>query len=275
MAVQQLSFRDRWVVVTGAARGIGRATAELLATRGARLVLADVDRDAVDEAARMLRARDATVLSYGVDVASREAMREFADWVYDHVDSLELLVNNAGVLEVGGLFDTSWEAWEHVVGVNLWGVIHGCRYFAPEMRERQRGHIVNVASVAGLVGFSSLLAYTTTKFGVVGFSQALRAELEPCGVGVSVVCPGLVNTSIVEQDRFDKELREKMRGVLEQRGMDPSRVARAVIDAAERNQAYVTVGARASALEWMGRAMPGVASRVLERAASSRFFGGK
>src|SRR5690606_11792250 len=129
-------------------------------------------------------------------------MGELANWARCQIEELHLLVNNAGVLELGSLAETSWEAWEHVVRVNLWGVVHGCGLFVPLMRGPGRRHIVNVASAAGEVGFSPLLAYTTTKFGVVGFSHALRAELADAGIGVSVVCPGLVDTHIADQPRF-------------------------------------------------------------------------
>jgi NAD(P)-dependent dehydrogenase (short-subunit alcohol dehydrogenase family) len=265
-------FRDRWALVTGAARGIGRATAELLVNRGVRLVLCDVEHDPLEELGHTLRARQGTVLTYRVDVGDREAMRAFAEWTLERVDAIDLLVNNAGVLELGGIEDTPWSAWEHVIRVNLWGVIHGCRYFVPAMRKQGRGRVVNVASCAGEVGVSSLLAYTTTKFGVVGFSQAMRAELAKEGVGVSVVCPGLVSTNIVDQDRFEGELRSKLRGLLQRHGLPPEKVARAIVDAAEHNRAVVPVGAQAHAIHWAGRVFPGSAPNWLKVASASKHY---
>lgn len=268
-------FRDRFALVngfalvTGAARGIGRATAEILASRGARLVLCDVDREALDELGHTLRGRGATVLTYGVDVSDREAMRVFSEWVFERCGTLELLVNNAGILEVGGIEDTPWSAWDRVLSVNLGGVIHGCRYFAPSMRKQGRGRIVNVASAAGEVGFSSLLAYTTAKFAVVGFSQALRAELEAGGVGVSVVCPGLVATNIVEHERFEEPVRDKLRELLKRHGLPAEKVAHAIVEAAEHNRAVVPVGAQAKAIHWAGRLFPSHAAAWLKRAAHS------
>lgn len=254
-------------MVTGAAHGIGRATAELLASRGAHLLLCDIDGEGLDELARTLRARGTTVLARPVDVGERAAMGELADWARGQIDQLQLLVNNAGVLELGTLEETSWEAWEHVVRVNLWGLVHACRFFVPLMDGPGRRHIVNVASAAGEVGFSPLLAYTTTKFGVLGFSQALRAQLGDAGIGVSVVCPGLVETRIADRPRFDEATRERIQTLLRRRGLRPGDVAQAIVRAAERNQGHVLVGAQAVALHWARRLFPTSASTWLHRLA--------
>ncbi|NLE88100.1 MAG: SDR family NAD(P)-dependent oxidoreductase [Myxococcales bacterium] len=261
---------DGWALITGAARGIGRACAEQLAGRGNRLVLCDIDRGAVDALGAELRARGAEVLTYAVDVGDRGAMTECAAWVHERTEGVELLVNNAGVLVLGGLDETSWEDWERVLRVNLWGVIHGCQLFVPAMRRRGRGHVVNIASAAGVVGFSPLLAYGTTKFAVVGLSQALRAELAPSGVGVSVVCPGLVNTGIADQPRFDPATRARIGALLQSRGVPPDVVAAAVLRAVERNLAVVPVGGQARALQWASRVAPSLAAKVVHRMASGR-----
>lgn len=220
----------------------------------------------------MLRAQRATVLTHRVDVGDREAMRDFAAWTLDRVDTVDLLVNNAGVLEVGGIEDTPWPAWDHVMRVNLWGVVHSCAYFVPAMRKAGRGRVVNVASAAGEVGLPSLLAYTTTKFGVVGFSQALRAELASEGIGVSVVCPGLVATNIVEREHFGGELRAKLRALVHRHGLTPERVAHAIVNAAEHDRALVPVGAQAQAIHWARRVFPAHAALWLKRAASAKRF---
>lgn len=258
---------NSWALITGAAGGIGRACAERLARRGYHLVLCDVDESALDVLGGELRARGIEVLTHAVDVADRGAMTDFAAWVHEHTEGVELLVNNAGVLVLGGSDETSWEDWERVLQVNLWGVIHGCQLFAPRMRRRGRGHIVNVASAAGVVGFSPLLAYSTTKFAVVGLSQSLRAELAPSGVGVSVVCPGLVNTGFADQPRFDPTTRARLGALLRSRGLPPDVVAAAILRAVERNLSLVPVGGQARALHWGSRLAPSLTAKVLHRIA--------
>lgn len=256
-------------MVTGAARGIGRATAELLAERGAKLVLCDVDEGALEEVASALRAAGSTVHARRVDVADRAALDGLAEWIGSEIGALDVLVNNAGILVLGGLEETSPEEWERVFAVNFWGVVHACRALAPAMRRRGQARIVNVASAAGLVGFSPLLAYTATKFAVVGFSQALRAELAEDGVGVSVVCPGLVHTTLPKQPHIELGEQKRLLGLLERRGMPPERVAAAILRAAERNLGVVPVGGQAWLVHLAGRLFPSAAAGLIHRAAQS------
>lgn len=258
-------IRESWVLITGAAAGIGEATARLFARGGARLILADKNRAGVDTLARELRESGTEVLSYGIDVSDREAMEEFADWVHMQVEAVDVLVNNAGVLEIGGLEETSFESWERVLKVNLWGVVHGCKLFMPAMRRRRRGAVVNVASASGMVGFSSMTAYSTAKFAVVGLSQAMRAEYFDDGVVVSVVCPGLVNTRIWDTDALGSEKKAEVAAILGQRGIQREKVAEAIVMAAEKGRAIVPVGVDAQALDWMGRLIPSKASTLITR----------
>jgi short-subunit dehydrogenase len=257
------------VLITGASSGIGRATAERLAAAGARLSLVDVEAERLASVGSELRARGAEVETFPVDVTDRAALADCARAV-ERDGALDLLVNNAGVLVVGQLDETSEEDWARVLSVNLGGVVECCRLFAPAMRRRGAGHIVNVASAAGLGGFAPLLAYSTTKFAVVGFSQALRGELRPDGVGVSVVCPGLVNTGLVDDPRLGTETNRRLRALLDERGMPPERVARAILEAAERDLAVVPVGVEARLLHLLQRFTPAGAGRLLHWAARSR-----
>lgn len=259
------SIRESWVLITGAAGGIGEATARLAARSGARLILSDKKRSEVDALARELRAKGAEVLSYGVDVADRQQMVEFADWVHTQVEALDLLINSAGVLELGGLEDTTFASWDRVLGVNLWGVVHACKLFLPPMRKRRRGAVVNVASASGMVGFSSMTAYSTAKFAVVGLSQAMRAEYYDDGVVVSVVCPGLVDTSIWDNEDLSAEQKSEVAAILGQRGIAPAKVGEAILMAAEKGRAIVPVGVDAQALDWMSRLIPSKASSLITR----------
>src|SRR5215468_130228 len=185
------------VLVTGAGSGIGKATALACVRRGGRLSICDVDESGLEATAAEIRALGGSVSARRVDVADREAMRAFADAVHAEVEAVDLLINNAGVAIGGGFLHTSLDDWSWITSINIMGVVHGCHYFVPAMVGRGRGgHVVNVASAAGYLASAVLAAYATTKFGVVGLSEALRDELVPYGIGVTAVCPGLVNTAI-------------------------------------------------------------------------------
>ena len=260
-------------LVTGAGSGIGKATALLLAKQGARLVVVDLDETRVTAMAAELG--DRCVLSRAVDVSNRDAMRTLADDVHRKLGALDLLVNNAGVGHSGGILDTKLEDWDWVVSVNLWGVIHGCHFFAPKMVDSGRGgHIANVASAFGLMAGPGVAPYCTTKFAVVGLSESLRAELAPHHVGVSAICPGLINTDIIARGRFaDEGMRAGVSKTFQTRGRSPDEVAKAVLRAIAKNVAVVPVGAEAWGA-WLGkRFAPGLTSAVgkrVEKAARER-----
>lgn len=255
-------FDGRWALITGAGSGIGRALAERLANEGARLVILDNDEERLRVAADELGVKT-EVLPFLVDVGDRAQVLACAERVNARLGAVDLLVNNAGVLETGGFDDSSWDAWERVVRVNLWGVIHGVKAFAPAMRARRRGAILNVASASGLLGFSPLTAYSTSKFAVVGFSAAVGAELAPEGITVTCLCPGLVNTSI---DRsVSEEGRAGVRGSLDRHGVSPDKVARAALEGVRRGKPLVTPDAQAVALSWAVRLFPGSSARWVHR----------
>src|SRR3954451_20740918 len=190
------------VLVTGAGSGIGRSTALLAAARGADLVICDLAEDGLAETERRARALGRTVFSRTVDVADRERMRAFAEAVHDDGGAVDLLVNNAGGGLAASFAESELEDWDWIVGINLMGVVHGLHFFVPPMVERRAGgHVVNLSSLAGYIATSPLAAYSATKFAVLGLSEALRAELEPHGIGVTAVCPGIINTPITVNTR--------------------------------------------------------------------------
>jgi NAD(P)-dependent dehydrogenase (short-subunit alcohol dehydrogenase family) len=191
-------------VVTGGASGIGLSMAERLTGAGMRLAIADVEEDALDAAAKHLADGGADVLAVPTDVSNADAVDAFADRVRDHFGGFHVVCNNAGV---GGHGFLTWETptaeWEWVLGVNLWGVIHGVRAFVPTLVEQDEGHVVNTASMAGLTTLPFMAPYSASKHAVLAISEALHHELTMLGSGVtvSVLCPGFIKTRIADANR--------------------------------------------------------------------------
>ncbi|MES1183498.1 MAG: SDR family NAD(P)-dependent oxidoreductase [Myxococcales bacterium] len=268
-------LRGRVAVVTGAAKGIGRATALELARAGAWLAGCDTDEQALATTLAECRALGARTLGETVDVGDAAQMQTFAERVESELGPTFCLVNNAGVGVSGGFFATEAADWDWLLRVNLWGTIHGARSFGPLMQKRGAGRIVNVASASGFCNLPSLTAYGTTKYAVVGLSEALRAELLPFGVMVSVVCPGLVNSSILETARIrgaaDPEAeRQALTELYRRRGHAPESVAKAIVGAAESGKALVPVSSEAWLLYVLKRLAPTALPRLLR--ASERLY---
>lgn len=190
-------------VVTGAASGIGLAITEALCQRGARVALADIEKGPLDEVSARLAGRGADVLPVITDVSDIESVRALRERVEVHFGAAELLFNNAGVAGGGLMWQIPHSVWEWVLAANLWGVINGIEVFVPGMVERDAGHVVNTASVAGLLAAPAMGPYTASKHAVVGISETLRHDLQLTGsrVQVSVLCPGFVRTRIGESER--------------------------------------------------------------------------
>ena len=249
-------LEHRVAVVTGAASGIGRALAQRFAAEEMRLVLADIDGSALADVERSLRSVAPEVLAVPTDVSQRESVERLADAAFDAFGAVHILCNNAGVI---GTSAPAWEAteadWQWTLGVNLWGVIHGVRAFVPRMiAGGEDGHVVNTASIGGLMSGGGVTAYSVSKYGVVALSEAMYAELTASGlpIGVSVLCPGLVQTQIFEAVRNrPPELRndsapnefvgptaDYLRAALPE-GMPPEDVAEQVLQAIRDRRLYV------------------------------------
>src|SRR5262245_2255353 len=190
-------FQGKWLLITGAASGIGRAAAFAFAERGASLILTDIEADGLARTALLCRKLGSTVDEQRVDVSDAGAMQKLAERVHARIRAVDVLINNAGVAAAGSFVGTPLEVWDWVVSINLKGVVHGCHYFVPKMIERGAGgHVVNVASLAGLVASRRMSVYSATKFAVVGMSESLRQELSPFGISVTTICPGVIDTPI-------------------------------------------------------------------------------
>jgi NAD(P)-dependent dehydrogenase (short-subunit alcohol dehydrogenase family) len=247
------TFRDRVAVVTGAASGIGRAMAERFAAEGMKVVLADVEEAALAAVAAQMKATGAAVLAVRTNVAKAADVEALAKKTREAFGGVHVLCNNAGVSVGGPVWEHTVQDWEWILGVNLWGVIHGVRVFVPIMLAQDaEAHIVNTASMAGLVSGPGLGAYNVTKHGVVTLSETLHHELALASRGrvrVSVLCPGWVDTRIAESERnrpadlpaapppaAQATMMEMVKGMLAQ-GLPPARVAD-IVFAAIRDERF-------------------------------------
>jgi NAD(P)-dependent dehydrogenase (short-subunit alcohol dehydrogenase family) len=196
------NLRHKTAVVTGGASGIGRAMCLAFAGEGARIVVADVDEAGMAETAAGVAKAGSTAITVKTDVTTLASVQALADRAFKDLGGVHLLCNNAGVAVHGSLESASHRDWEWVLGVNLWGVIHGVEAFVPRMiAQKEPAHIVNTASMAGLIASQGLGVYNTSKYAVVGLSETLQKDLRPHNIGVSVLCPMGVSTNIRTSER--------------------------------------------------------------------------
>ncbi len=261
-----MQISNKRVLITGAGSGIGRETALAFAREGGLLLLSDINPGSLDETASLVEAINpaALLMTDVLDVSDRRSMQVYSEKIHAEFDAVDILVNNAGVGLAGGLLDSSYDDLDWVLGINLWGVIHGCKEFIPAMiKRRQGGQVVNVASAAGYYASAGMMGYNTSKFGVFGFSESLREDMKPFGIGVSTICPGLINTNIIKQTRMagtseeeQAEIREKVDKLYIQRNYGPEKVARAIIGAVKKNRGNLPVTPEAWFLYLMNRLSP-------------------
>jgi NAD(P)-dependent dehydrogenase (short-subunit alcohol dehydrogenase family) len=243
------SLEGRVAVITGGASGIGLGMARAFARAGAQLALLDVEHEALAEASDGLAKGGAEAIGIRADVSDPESLEAAAEAVLARFGRIHVLCNNAGVLAQGPLAESSLRDWSWLVGVNLLGVAHGIHAFLPRIRaQREGGHVLNTASVAGLVALPGLGIYGATKFAVMAISETLRTELAPEGIGVSVLCPGGVRTRIHEAARNRPAAlggpepaggRTAATDSAIDAGMDPDRVGECVLRGVLRNEPYV------------------------------------
>jgi NAD(P)-dependent dehydrogenase (short-subunit alcohol dehydrogenase family) len=250
----------RRTLVTGAASGIGRATAELAARRGAELVLTDIDSAGLERAVRGIRSAGGTVSHHrAFDITDRDAVVDFAAEVHAGGRATAVVMNVAGVSTWGTIDRLSHEDWRQMIEVNLLGPISVLESFVPPMIEAGAGgHVVNVSSAAGLFGLPWHGAYSASKFGLRGASEVLRFDLRKHGIGVSLVCPGAVRTPLVETSKIvgvdrDSPRMRKMVERFEGRAVSPLRVAERIVEGVERNRYMVFTSADIRIGFWVQR----------------------
>src|SRR5438128_764992 len=257
-------------VVTGGASGIGRAMAERFARERAKVVVADIDQRALAAVVDSIKARGGEALGVPTDVTDLSSVQALAAAAFEAFGKVSVLCNNAGVALWGGLESATHRDWQWVLGVNLWGVIHGVEAFVPRMiASKEPGHIVNTASMAGLVATRGLGVYNTSKYAVVGLSETLAKDLRPYGIGVSVLCPLGVDTRIRESERNRPGgLRNDAPGSAEAmtligRTLTPEVVAEMVLAAIRDNRLYVIT--HGEGLEPLRRRFQRMEQAILER----------
>src|SRR3989440_12583014 len=239
-------LEGRVAVVTGGASGIGRAMAELFARERAKVVVADIDERALAAVVESIRTRGGEALGVPTDVTNLTSVQALAATAFRTFGRVNVVCHNAGVALWGGLEAATHRDWRWVLGVNLWGVIHGVEAFVPRMIAQQsEGHVVNTASMAGLIASQGLGVYNTSKYAVVGLSETLVKDLRPYGIGVSVLCPMGVATRIRESERTrpaalrNAQPRPSPPVELMGRSLLPERVADMVLAAIRRNRFYI------------------------------------
>lgn len=257
------NFAGRVAVITGGASGIGHATATLLADRGCSLALVDINPERLEEAAKEFSARGVQVSTHVVNVASAEEMAALPAAVVAAHGAVHILVNNAGVSVSATFEDHSLEDLQWIIGINLWGVIHGCKFFLPELRKADEAHIVNISSMFGFIGVPSQSSYCATKFAVKGFTEALWSELHDTNIGVTSIHPGGVNTNIAESMRsYDDKVRDAtVQGLAQSR--PPSVIAEVLVKAIEKNKLRAIVGIEAYIADWMKRLFPVTTHKIM------------
>lgn len=221
-------------VVTGAASGIGRASARALAKEGMYVHVTDIDLDGARQVTREIRQAGGKASAHELDVRDPDAFVALAEQVYDRHGRCDVLHNNAGVAFAAPFDETSLEDWHWVIDINLWGVIHGIHAFVPRMLEQGNGQVVNTASALGLFGWPGVAVYSATKFAVVGLSEALNMELAARNVRITAICPGIISTNIIRAARLRdtaEDQRATVENLYDRFGATPERVAADVLKA--------------------------------------------
>lgn len=257
----------RWTesvaVVTGAASGIGRALAILLAEQGCKLALSDINEVGLEETKQLVESAGGTVHTQKVDVSHRGEMEAWAVAVMEAYGRVDMVINNAGVTVVDTAEQISYEDFEWIVNINFWGVVYGCKTFLPYLRQSPEAYIVNISSVFGMIGVPSQSAYNATKFAVRGYTESLRQELAGSNIRVSCVHPGGIKTSITRNARHqhrpgETHPREVLVDQFENKmaRTSPRTAAEVIVRGMQRRKKRILIGGDARFIDWFVRVFP-------------------
>ncbi|HEY6555879.1 MAG TPA: SDR family NAD(P)-dependent oxidoreductase [Polyangiaceae bacterium] len=263
------TLTGRVAAVTGAASGIGRATALALAERGCDLALADVNESGLAETQQLLRGSGRRITTHRVDVSDKQQMQDFTQAVLSEHGGVHILVNNAGVGVASTFEQHSLEDFEWLFGINFWGVVYGCKFFLPHLRRAEEAHIVNISSVFGIVGVPMNSSYCASKFAVRGLSESLRAELTGTHIGVTSVHPGGVATNIAQAARWgedpDAAVLRAQAVKMFTRMLPPGAAAAAIVRGIRSNSARVLITKEAFAVDALKRLFPALSGEAIGR----------
>jgi len=253
-------FRDKIAIVTGAASGIGKGLCEELAGRGAKVVATDINEEMLQSTVASIKGASHPVRAEKQDVTDYDAFKKLVEDTVAREGRLDYIFNNAGIAIVGEVRDATIDHWRKVLDVNLNGVVYGSGQDHHQMVKQGSGHIVNLASVEGLMPFPTTVSYVTSKFGVMGLSEGMWVEGKDLGVNVSVVCPGFVSTPIFDVSDtvgFEKQTwREEALTPWERFAISPEGCARVILKGVEKNKPIITVTVMAKIMWWLTRISP-------------------
>lgn len=266
-------LKDKLVLVTGAATGIGLETARAFARMGARIVLSDIDAPRLREARETIASAGADCVAYPADVACEASMKALAEAVLRTHGAPDVLVNNAGIGYLGNFWRSPLDGWRRVLDINVMGVVHGCWFFLPAMIAAGGARrVVNLASLAGIAPAPNMSAYAASKHAVIGLSDTLAMELDATAVGVTTVCPGIIDTAIVQQRGnvsaavSDGQL-ARLQAYYRAHGATPAVVAAAIVDGVRAGRSLVLVGPWARPMYHIKRLSRGLTRRLTLSAA--------